>query len=316
MRINEPTPEQEVGYREWLASRPPHVRAVAEQFEPWSLYRLKPTGQRVTIVSFGEAQDNSVTLTVLVSADFNLVMFERQVFGIKPDDLEPCDLPSVDEPTGLCERYKRGDAALHFHYFDETAERVNIGGGKLCAIINAVGFGGQPASGVNLHGGDSRLDRGDVADQGTMLVDIAEVLKDGQPVRVAAVPSRVRLQVINHCADSIAFDALYLSLVTSHLVFLGRIGPPQADWELRILGEGSGLAQNQGAGQMVEGGSQLVDGVAGNDRQERWDATVPVEILKRFQRLRIVIDQFTVRCFVNKGVEFPFQLSDVLIGPL
>lgn len=99
-RIMEPTAEQETGYREWVASRPPTVRAVAERFEPWSLYRLKSSNHRVTIASFGEGQDGAVTLTVTVSGEFNLVMFERQVFGIKPEDLEPCDLPTDDEITG------------------------------------------------------------------------------------------------------------------------------------------------------------------------------------------------------------------------
>lgn len=96
----DPTPEQLAGWHEWVASRPPAVRAVAERFDPWSLYRLKPKGHRVTLVSFGEAPDGTVTLTVNVSAEFNLVMFERQVFGVKPDDVEPCEVPTADEVTG------------------------------------------------------------------------------------------------------------------------------------------------------------------------------------------------------------------------
>lgn len=99
-RIVEPTAKQLAGYRKWVKSRPPNVRAVAERFEPWSLYRFKDTDQRVTIVSFGEEQDGSVTLTVMVSAEFNFTMFERQVFGVNPDNLEPCELPAENEPTG------------------------------------------------------------------------------------------------------------------------------------------------------------------------------------------------------------------------
>lgn len=99
-RLMTPTPEQEAGYRNWLATRPDHVRQVAERFDPWSLYRLKTSGHRVTVASFGEGEDGAVTLTVNVLADFNLVMFERQVFGIQPDDLEPCDLPAADERLG------------------------------------------------------------------------------------------------------------------------------------------------------------------------------------------------------------------------
>ncbi len=95
-RFAEPTSEQERGWAEWVASRPDTVRVIAERLEPWSLYRLKTTEQRVTLYSISE--DGTVTVTV--TGEFNAVAFDRQVFGIDPDDLEPCDLPDADEPTG------------------------------------------------------------------------------------------------------------------------------------------------------------------------------------------------------------------------
>jgi hypothetical protein len=99
-RIQEPTDEQVNGYREWCESRPPAVRAVCERFEPWSLYRLKGTGDRCTICSFGEGKDGTVTLTVAITGEYNWTLFDREVFGINPDDLEPCELPGPDEITG------------------------------------------------------------------------------------------------------------------------------------------------------------------------------------------------------------------------
>lgn len=99
-RFIEPTPKQQKGWNKWIASRPPNVRAVAEKLEPWSLYRMKPDGQRVTLISLSEGEDGTVTLTVAVTGEFNLTMFDRQVFGVDPDSLEPCDLPQPDEPTG------------------------------------------------------------------------------------------------------------------------------------------------------------------------------------------------------------------------
>jgi len=45
------------------------------------------------------SEDNTVTVNVL--AEFNLLMHERQVFGIDPNDLEPCELPRPDENVGL-----------------------------------------------------------------------------------------------------------------------------------------------------------------------------------------------------------------------
>lgn len=95
-RYAEPTPEQEKEWAEWVAELPPVVRTVAERFFPWELYRMKSTGQRVTVAAFNE----DGTLRVDVRGDFNFVWNERSVFGIDPDDLEPCDIPPEDELTG------------------------------------------------------------------------------------------------------------------------------------------------------------------------------------------------------------------------
>jgi hypothetical protein len=95
-RVFEPTAEQEAGWKEWAESRPPGVREIALRLEPWTLYRLKSTGQRVTLQSISSGG----TVTVNVTGQFNLVSHERAVFGIDPDDLEPCDLPAPGEPLG------------------------------------------------------------------------------------------------------------------------------------------------------------------------------------------------------------------------
>jgi hypothetical protein len=97
----EPTSEQVLAYAEWVVERPSEVRAVAEKLLPWVLYRMKSTGHRVTIHSVEEHEDGSPpTLKVDVTGDFNLVAMSRRVFGIDPEDLEECDLPSPDEPLG------------------------------------------------------------------------------------------------------------------------------------------------------------------------------------------------------------------------
>jgi hypothetical protein len=99
-RYFEPTPEQEAGWKEWVASRPDNVRVVAQRFEPFSLYRLKTSGHRVTVQSFGETVDGAILLTVNVSPEFNFIVVERDVFDVDPDDLEPCELPPSDELVG------------------------------------------------------------------------------------------------------------------------------------------------------------------------------------------------------------------------
>ena len=100
-RVVEPTKARERAWKKWVASRPENVRKVAERFEPWSLYRMKSTGHRVIIYGFSENNGGPVTMTIVVSGKFNLVAFERQVYGIDPDDLEPCDPPPPDEPVGV-----------------------------------------------------------------------------------------------------------------------------------------------------------------------------------------------------------------------
>jgi hypothetical protein len=121
--IEEPTEEMRASYQQWVATRPECVRVVAERFEPWALYRMKSTGQRVVILSFGEAEDDTVTLTVYISGEFNLTLFNRQVFGIKPDDLEPCDLPPKDEPVGVLMTPQQVDDNIDILRSIATADR-------------------------------------------------------------------------------------------------------------------------------------------------------------------------------------------------
>jgi hypothetical protein len=103
-RFMNPTPEQETAWLEWVATRPEAVRSVVRRFEPWSLYRLKTTGHRVIVRAVGETEDDdgnvTIDLRVLISGEFNLLVFDREVFGINPDDLEPCELPGEDEEVG------------------------------------------------------------------------------------------------------------------------------------------------------------------------------------------------------------------------
>jgi hypothetical protein len=96
MRFCQPTKKLESRYLKWRSKLPKKVRKIAERFDIWALYRLKSTGDRVTIRSFA----NDGTVTVLVSAKYNLILSEREVFGIPADDLEECALPAADEVVG------------------------------------------------------------------------------------------------------------------------------------------------------------------------------------------------------------------------
>ena len=59
------------GWREWVATRPPAVQDLCRRYPPDRLYRMQPTGSRVTLVSYSE----SGTVTVRVSGDWNLTTF-------------------------------------------------------------------------------------------------------------------------------------------------------------------------------------------------------------------------------------------------
>jgi len=83
-------------FDQWVASRPDKVQELIRKLPPDRLYLLKTSGHRVTIYSYNE--DN--TLTVTVTGKYNMITFARNVFGIKPEDLEECDLPGPDEPLG------------------------------------------------------------------------------------------------------------------------------------------------------------------------------------------------------------------------
>lgn len=98
--ILEPTKKMEREWIAWCNTRPDHVKAVALKFRPWKLYRINSSGHRVTLFSFGEGEDGSVTLRVNVTGEYNFVMFDRLVFGIKPGDLEECDLPAPEDTNG------------------------------------------------------------------------------------------------------------------------------------------------------------------------------------------------------------------------
>lgn len=90
------TPEKLDAWKDWLKDRPPIILELAEKFPPNKLFRLGSSGHRVFVYSYEENN----TLTVVVSGEYNMVAFERQVFGIHPEDLTECDLPKEGEPLG------------------------------------------------------------------------------------------------------------------------------------------------------------------------------------------------------------------------
>ena len=83
-------------FDDWVSTRPPVVQDLCRRFPPDRLYRIKDSGHRCTIYSYAE----DGTMKVNVTGQFNFLTFDRQVFGIKPENLEECDLPGEDEHLG------------------------------------------------------------------------------------------------------------------------------------------------------------------------------------------------------------------------
>lgn len=86
----------EVALAAWLAGRPAVIQEMVRTHPPGRLYRMKSTGQRVTLLSYSEDR----TCRVDISGEYNVLCFERKVFGVEIADLEECDLPAHGEVVG------------------------------------------------------------------------------------------------------------------------------------------------------------------------------------------------------------------------
>ena len=94
--LGEWSEEQEHAWDAGVQSRPPVIQELCRRFPANRLYHLKQSTHYVTIFSYEDGD----TTTVTISGDRNFVIFERRVFGVAPDELEECDLPSADAPHG------------------------------------------------------------------------------------------------------------------------------------------------------------------------------------------------------------------------
>ena len=97
-RIMEFDEVQQQEFDAWVAARPPQIQAMIQNHPPDRLYRNKAYQgtQRVVITAYHEDD----TLSVAVLGMYNCCAYERNVFGVKPSDLEECDLPAEGELLG------------------------------------------------------------------------------------------------------------------------------------------------------------------------------------------------------------------------
>ncbi len=105
----------QMGWEEWVNSRPEPVKAMCLSHPPDRLYRMEDgSGCRCTILSYHEAG----TVSVAVTGEYNRVLFARRVFGVNPSVLVECDLPGPEEDVG--------DTSLEAGYSKEDIENILI----------------------------------------------------------------------------------------------------------------------------------------------------------------------------------------------
>jgi hypothetical protein len=154
----------------------------------------------------------------------------------------------------------------------------------------------------------------DVQQQGTVLVSVAEVLQNGQPVKFSEPSRLVRLVPLDDCAHDGPPDTFYLSFVTGQIVLLG--GAEGKYWELGMDIGLAALTDDKRADEIVEARPNLLDSLAGQDRETHRNRTITEGCAERFCRLRITADNGSLVCFSEESVALRFELLDVLLGPV
>jgi hypothetical protein len=98
-QLEDLSPEQQAELNEWAESCPPVIQELLTRVKPNRLYLNKPTQQRGYAVAWNE--NGTVTLAFIGKYNGPDVLdFDRNVFGLTPEELEECDLPSPDEQLG------------------------------------------------------------------------------------------------------------------------------------------------------------------------------------------------------------------------
>ena len=81
------TEEEQKEWDEWLQSRPPQIRELAERVSPLNLYKIKKTGNIGFPVRYTEDEPPTISLALTFEHDPS-IFFERTVFGLLEDDIE------------------------------------------------------------------------------------------------------------------------------------------------------------------------------------------------------------------------------------
>jgi hypothetical protein len=114
---DEPSPEpvlwretndlEKARWAQFIAERPANVRAIAQRFNPWTMYRLTSTGQRCMVIGFHELEEPSekhpegVSIYLYVEQPHTLPpeMTAKRVFGVRWREVVPWTAADGERPS-------------------------------------------------------------------------------------------------------------------------------------------------------------------------------------------------------------------------
>ena len=210
------------------------------------------------------------------------------------------------ENPKLRERYLRGILAPHLHVrtkFDSDRHR-NI---CICVKHDLI---------ANEHGRMNHVLEGAHNEQQfLMLFGNVHLVEDGQQIgpRLGGI---IGLQPLDFCLNRKA-KALYFSVVTFHFVFLsGGIGSVNVNRELdsRRMGDAVRVAGKLPS-EMVKRGTQLMDDLAHEYTEPEWYRSVEVQLKQLAKGLHVIIGDASINAVIEKNINFPVEVLDVLFGP-
>ena len=143
-------------------------------------------------------------------------------------------------------------------------------------------------------------------DQRVMLVRDIELV---EPPQGRSIPSVVRLQRFDEI-DGLFGGPLYLSFKVGFKVL-----PVLVEGEPGMAADFSAARADQVTGEMIERGSQIVDGVAGNQVDVSGKGFGEVDTNPHMPGLSIWMNDHSVRVLLDESAEERIKVRDVLIGP-
>jgi hypothetical protein len=147
---------------------------------------------------------------------------------------------------------------------------------------------------------------GDDDDKDSVLIKNVQLVQSPEIV----IPSAVRAYVVQNQGGGVGAGALYWSLFDGIDKILPRFVEREVDGRVAFARTPDNLA-----GEQIEGGSEVMNGIADDERDFLGRRLRDLEAKKILSRLRVHIDPYMIGARFEIGDEMPVNLVDVVIGP-